>query len=224
MLLLSCLTLLASQTFATSASGDCKVFDGNAVVVWTAFDDVNGYLHVYGASGDVTANSSTWDVQELSIDTNGSYYVTDPMLFMCESTGDAIAIWQYYDDNTSLLRVGGATLPGGSTTWTNHLISDSTNQQGLYEFDGRAHVDANGNVLVVWSAYNLTTSDYDVLGAKGVISASPTWGNSFVIPSGATPLMAKKIQTGKPAKGNPKVAPAHPIKERTPPVKIGRGK
>lgn len=226
-LLLACFSLLTCQAFATSAAGHCKVFDGNAIVTWTDFDDINGYLHVWGATGDVTASSSTWTVQELSIDTNGSYYITEPRLHLCESTGDVIALWQYYDDNTGLLRVGGAVLPSGTTTWSTHLISDSTNQQGLMEFDGMASVDATGNIIITWSAYNLTTSDYDVLGATAVISGgSTTWNNSFVIPSGATPLMAKKplASSAKPTKGNPKIAPSHPIKDRKPPVKVGKRK
>ena len=226
-LLLACLSLFSCEAFATSAAGHCKVFNGNAIVTWTDFDDVNGFIHVWGATGAVTANSNTWTVQELSIDTLGSYYVTEPHLYLCESTGDVIALWQYYDDNTGLLRVGGATLPSGSSTWSIHLVSDSTNQQGLMDFDGTASVDATGNIIITWSSYNLTTADYDVLGATAVIAGgNTTWNNSFVIPSGAAPLMAKRslAQTSKPSKGNPKVAPAHPIKDRKPPVKTGKRK
>ncbi len=224
MIFLSCLSL-SCQAFATSTAGDCKVNDGNAIVVWTQFDDINGYLHVYGAKGDVTANSSTWAVQEISVDTGGSFYITEPRLFICEATGDALALWQYYDDNTGLLRVGGATVPAASTTWTSHLVSDSTNQQGVSAFDGQASVDASGNGIVTWTAYNLTTSDYDVLGATVAISGSPTWSSSFVLPGGTTPLMAKKTPyaAAKPKDG-PKVSPPHPLHERKPPVKMGKRK
>ncbi len=225
MLFLSCLTL-SCQAFATSAAGDCVINNGNAIVVWTAFDDINGYIHVYGATGTVSQNSSNWTSQELSIDTNGSYYVTQPRLAICEATGDAVAIWQYYDDNTGLLRVGAATLPAGTSTWSNHLVSDSLNQQGLSSFDGQAFVDANGNVLITWSAYDQNNSDYDVLAATAVISGTTTtWGNSFVLPGGTAPLATRKTMqnNNKPSKG-PKLAPPNPMKERCPPVKMGKRK
>ena len=225
-LLTSCLSLLTAQAFATSAAGDCKVFDDTAIVTWTEFDDINGYIHVYGATGDVGTNSSTWTAQELSVDPVGSFYMTAPRLFMSEVTGDVIALWQYYDDNTGLLRVGGAVLPVGTTTWSTQLVSDSTNQQGLAEFDGRASFDANGNILVTWSSYDLTLNDYDVLGATAVLaSGTTTWNNSFVIPGGTVPFTANtanKFAAKPPKSKNPKIAPANPMKDRKPPAKVGK--
>ncbi len=174
-----CFTLLAisgNPVFVESAnSPQTKIYSGNIVSVWQDLDE-NTDTIVDSAIGPL-ATPDAWIYTTLATGFTGGGFNQEPFLFNNGKTGDAVALWQYADNENNIW-IGAATLPSGATGWSITSFS-SNNNIGTFN-DQVAAIDENGNVTVTWTAYN---SDFStcIIGVTGTTSPTVSWGTPFTL-------------------------------------------
>lgn len=224
MLIISCLSVFlvgaSAKIYAAGNAGSTIIYNGTVISTYFT-QDSNSVCHVWGTVGSISADPTTWASQDMSISGVSSPTITQPILTIDPSTGNAICTWEYYDPSLNIMRVAAAVLPAGSSTWTSpsQVISDVTTESSG-SGDQSVSIDASGDIIVTWSAYNKTSQISVIRAVTATLTDGVAyWNSSFTMPEAGYPglaentvapisdvqpaLPAKKVET-KPAAPQPK--------------------
>jgi hypothetical protein len=148
-----------------ASSGQCAILNGTVIKIWMS-QDSNGIPLIQGAVGSVTDAPSLWKVQTISGDNPTTQY--SKPIFSYNASGDVVAVWQY-PDAEGVFFVEAAILPAGTSVWTKQTLIPSDPNQTAGYFDQTASIDAEGNILIVWTSYDKKLKQTSVLGVTGTI-------------------------------------------------------
>jgi len=164
-------TIFCGEIFAAnSILGRVKVNDGTVITAWQGADTSTSFATIEGVIGSTSTDPTTWTRTTLSSATQ--YVLTGPSL-VTNANGDAVVAFEYYDTVSSASLIAAAMLPAGTTTWSVTTLSNGDTYANIGDQTGS--IDESGNVVVIWSAYNTSTNESQVMCSTSSISATPTW-------------------------------------------------
>ncbi len=117
---------------------------GNAVVVWTQYDNVESLYRVFKSEyrGGILSDPAT-----ISLEGDEAGNAEYPQVAM-DGSGNAVVVWEQYDNVESLYRVFKSEYRGGA--WTDPAsISPAGDGAGDADYPQVA-MDGSGNVIIVW--------------------------------------------------------------------------
>lgn len=147
----------------TNASSPTLCVDaaGNVVAAWVRAGNVETSTKLFGMNWQtkVTLSSNTAATPNIAIGGSGSNI-------------RAAVVWQGVSGGNNVVYVSTKLISGA---WSSPLIISDTSHQAAQP---KVAVDANGNVLAVWYAYDITGLSYTNVGLKSAerLSSTATWG------------------------------------------------
>lgn len=141
---------------------------GNAITAWLSYVSGGAVIQANFKAG------TSWDTPVAISDVNSSS-IDYPVVKVVPTGTDiqGAVIWSAYNSNAGVTSLYAAMLPSSSDNWTNstQISSDDENIVSP-QYDLR--VNANGNVVAIWSSYDSSNNQY-VRSSTSSIDFSNAW-------------------------------------------------
>lgn len=156
----------------------CRISQtGAAPLIVAAGDmtDSQGNQIIQAKIGTLDVDPSLWQLTTLSASLSASF--NQGTRVYKNNNGDVVVLWSYIDQYYNN-QVAAALLVDDGPTW--HVANISQSLGSAYT-DYEAHVDENGDIMAVWTAYDTISGNNVVVGATVQVATSTVWSNPFVI-------------------------------------------